>query len=160
MSEDPKESRRSFQTRALADMLPRLVRRALGRRGFAETRIVTHWREIVGEALAKHTLPERIAFPRGARDGGNLHLLAEGGFALELQHLQPLLIERVNAFFGYGAIARVTIVQAPIPRSARRRARPKKRPQIARGEGLANALRRLEQGIENLDDERDGGRSA
>ena len=100
--------------RAAATILPGVTRRAFARRGFSRTAVVTEWPAIVGDALAAETIPERLVFPRGGRAGGTLHIRVGGAFATELQHLEPLVIERINRHFGYAAVARLAIVQGPI----------------------------------------------
>lgn len=117
---------------ALASMLPKVTAPIFKSRGFAEAGILTDWPAIVGPHLARHTMPEKIAFARGARSAGTLHIVTESAFAPELQHLEPQVIERINGYFGYGAVARLTIrhgrvAQAPID-AARPASRPKSRP--------------------------------
>jgi len=106
--------------RALAAMLPRVAGTALRRRGFTEAKVVTDWGEIIGAELARQTMPERLSFPHGAESGGTLRIRASGPLALELQHLEPLVIDRINRYFGYPAVARLAFVQAP-PAAAERR---------------------------------------
>lgn len=95
-----------------------LVRRALGpsfgRRGFAHAEILTRWPAIVGEELARNSCPERLIAPRGSA-GGTLRIRVEGGFATELQHLESEVVERVNTYFGYSAVARLALIQGPLP---------------------------------------------
>ena len=105
---------------AIAAALPGICGRALRRRGFVETGVVTEWPVIVGEALAAETAPHRLVFARGSHSGGTLHVRVSGAFATELQHLAPLVIDRINGYFGFGAVARLTLTQGPVP--ARRRA--------------------------------------
>ena len=107
-----------------------LVRRALGpsfgRRGFSRAEILIRWPAIVGAGLARHACPERLTAPRRA-GGGTLRVRVEGGFATELQHLETEVIERINSYFGYRAVARLALVQGPLPVTAapaRRQARP------------------------------------
>lgn len=104
---------------ALASMLPRVTAPIFKARGFAEAGILTDWPAIVGAHLARHTMPEKIAFARGSRSAGTLHIVTESAFAPELQHLEPQVIERINGYFGYGAVARLFIhhgrvVRAPL----------------------------------------------
>jgi hypothetical protein len=111
---------------ALASMLPRVTKPIFQKRGFAEAGILTDWPAIVGEHLARHTMPEKIAFARGARTAGVLHVVTESAFAPELQHLEPQVIERINGYFGYYAVGRLRIqhgrvVRAPLDGA---RARP------------------------------------
>lgn len=102
----------------------RLVGAVLGptarRRGFTQTAILADWCRIVGPALAGRCQPVRVEFPRGKARGGTLELRARGGAALEIQHLAPQLLERINGFFGYPAIRRLRLVQAPLASPAPR----------------------------------------
>jgi hypothetical protein len=118
------ESTRGRGVTALAGLLPRITGKAMRQRGFVESAIVTRWPEIVGADLARDTIPDRLRFPRGRRDGGVLHLRVSGAAALEIQHEEPRIVERVNSFFGYPAIARLALVQAPLPPRETRAPRP------------------------------------
>ncbi len=104
---------RTGGTRPLAASVGGLSKSVFGKRGFAEAGLVTGWENIVGPALAENCWPDRLTFPPGRRDGGTLRILASGGLALELQHMEPQLLERINSHFGYRAIERMTIVHAP-----------------------------------------------
>lgn len=108
--------RRSGGLARLAAVAPTLGDKALRRRGFAESRIVSDWPAIVGEVLALQCAPEKMVFARGATGGGTLHLRVAGAAALEIQHQIPVLIERVNMVFGYSAIARIALKQGPLPK--------------------------------------------
>lgn len=107
--------------KSVGQLVPRLARAAIGRRGFAEAGLIADWPAIAGAEIAAHALPERLEFPRGERLGGTLHLRVEGGWALALQHLEPQLIERINGSLGYGAVARLKLHQGPLPRPPARR---------------------------------------
>ncbi len=116
-------SRRGRGPVALAAMLSRVTGAALRKRGFAESAVVTNWAEIVGPELAADTQPQKLVFPRGGhsggprggRSGGTLHVRVVGALATELQHLEPLVIERINTYFGYQAVVRLALVQGPLP---------------------------------------------
>lgn len=150
------EERRGRGTRALAALLPKIAAPAVRRRGFSAAEIVTRWDAIVGPALAVDCVPERISFAHGARMDGTLHILAFGPLALELQHMEPVLVERINTFCGYRAIARIAIKQtARRPRRTRAVRQPPSAPDLARiadiesrtgtigDEALRTALNRL-----------------
>jgi hypothetical protein len=100
--------------RAIAASVPKIAGAVLGKRGFGEAQLIAQWPAIIGEALARGMSPDRLSFPRGERSGGTLHVRVGPGYALEVQHREPVLIERVNAFFGYRAVARLAIVQGPL----------------------------------------------
>ena len=94
-----------------AGMAP-LVKKLLGDKGLAEIDVLANWTTIAGEELAQQSLPQKIEFKTGTRNGGTLYLLvASGAFAVEIQHKTPLLIEKINTFFGYQAVAKIKIVQ-------------------------------------------------
>jgi hypothetical protein len=99
--------------RAIAALLPKVAAPALRRRGFASVELVTRWPEIVGKQLARDSMPERLHFPGSSRTGGTLRIRASGSMALELQHLEPLILEKINGYFGYNAVGRITILQGP-----------------------------------------------
>lgn len=103
--------RRGGGARAVADMLPDVGRAAFRRFGFVQSSVVSRWSEIVGERYAKLSVPESIRFPQGRRSDGILTLLVDGAHGTMLQHVAPTIIERVNRFFGYSAVARIAIRQ-------------------------------------------------
>lgn len=108
-----KPARRGY-TRLIGTMIPKLTRRALGRHGFDHVSVITDWDTIVGKDLAACSQPVRLSFPKGQRMGGTLHIRVTGPLAVQLQHMTPILIERINTHFGYGAVADVRLHQAPI----------------------------------------------
>jgi hypothetical protein len=122
------EAPRIRGVRAVADMLPQIGGAAFRRFGFVQSAVVSRWPEIVGERYAELSAPESIRFPAGKRSEGVLTLTVVGAHGPMMQHLTPTIIERVNRFFGYSAIARVAIRQgqlaAPKPRAAPPSIRP------------------------------------
>ncbi len=109
------ESRRGY-VRRLGSLLPPEARKALRKFGFAEAEIVTKWKQIVGPRLGERTSPIRLAYRHGQRKSGALHILVDSGFAVEIQHIEPLLIERVNSYYGYAAVEKLVIHQGSLPR--------------------------------------------
>jgi len=111
-----KRKKRGGGPRALATSLSAATKTAFGKRGFADGAILKYWPVIAGGHLADHSQPEKITYPTGAGDDGTLHLrLDSGSMATELLHLEPLLIERINGYFGFKAVARLKITQGPLP---------------------------------------------
>lgn len=108
-----KDKRRKFSgPRALAAVLPKVAEPALRKRGFAAAEIVTRWAEIAGEELAADSAPDHLSFPKGARQGGTLYIAASGSVALQIQHQAPSILQRINTYFGYSAVAKLSISQA------------------------------------------------
>ena len=105
--------------------------------GFVQASVVSRWSEIVGERYGQVSLPESIRFPAGRKAGGTLTLLVEGAHAPLIQHLGPMIIERVNRFFGHQAIDKVVFRQGRMPAAAPKRVRPRPMPLPKElGEGL------------------------
>lgn len=118
-----KDNRRKKAFR-INSLLPTEARRYARKMGFAQTEILSKWPTIVGENMANFTVPEQLRFPRGKRTGATLHISCDAGWALELQHLEPLLLERINQFFGYGAVAKIAVRQAPLSHVKRQQKAP------------------------------------
>ena len=110
----------------LADLIDACLGPALAAQGFAASDVIVAWPEIVGERLANFTQPLRIEWPRGAaardRDArpepATIVVRVESAFALEMQHLAPVVRERVNAHYGWRCIGRVVLKQGPVKRPA------------------------------------------
>ncbi len=105
------EPQRARRARAMADLLPAAGGAAFRRFGFVQSSIVSRWQEIVGARYAAVSAPESIRFPVGKKSGGTLTLVVEGAHAPMMQHVAPAIMERVNQFFGYEAVARIAIRQ-------------------------------------------------
>ncbi len=97
----------------------KLTKASFARYGFAYGELLARWPDIVGEGLARHSQPERIKWPRGAGEtaqklGGTLVIRAEPGRGLDLQYQSHQIIERINRFYGYGAVTSVKIMQGHV----------------------------------------------
>ena len=138
-AEEPKRSNRA---RAVSDLLSEVGGAAFRRFGFVQSSIVSRWREIVGERYAGVSSPESIRFPPGRRSEGVLTLVVEGAHAPLMQHVAPVIVERVNRFFGYSAVARVAFRQGAVQpaRPKVRKAPPSLRPIAA---DLGDSLREI-----------------
>ena len=109
----------------LGRLIPGIVAEAYRRRGFTEPALLTGWRAIVGDEAGDRSVPIKVAFPRESRTTGTLHVRVEGAYATELQHNAPRIVERINGFYGYAAIARLALHQGPVERKAGQRTVPK-----------------------------------
>lgn len=99
-------------------------------RGFQQDHILRHWVEIVGPSLAEMSLPEKLAFPRKRKEennrraeGGLLTIRVDGPASLEFAHQEPQILERINGYYGYRAVTRLKLLQAPLPLPKRRKTR-------------------------------------
>ena len=113
------KSARSFP-RPLSQLLGSLLSDVVKAQGFASTEIIARWADIVGTDIAAHSEPIKINWPRPAGEEppepATLVLRVEGPVAIEIQHLSAVILERVNRFFGWQAIGRLALRQAPLRR--------------------------------------------
>lgn len=115
----PKHYRRprGGEARAVSDLMPEIGRAAFRKFGFVQSSIVSRWDEIVGPRYAAVSAPELIRFPIGKKADGTLELIVEGAHATMMQHVFPEIIERVNRFFGYSAVAKIKMRQGSTAKS-------------------------------------------
>ena len=97
-----------------ASLLTGRIRQASESRGFAQSRLLTDWAEVVGPDIAAVARPVEVSYGRGGL-GATLTLLTTGAQAPMLEMQKERLREKVNAVYGYNAISKVWITQtAPI----------------------------------------------
>jgi hypothetical protein len=118
------DSPRRGHARAAGELVGDIGGMTFKKFGFVQASVVSRWKEIVGERYGQVSLPESIRFPAGKKSGGTLTLLVEGAHAPLIQHLGPMIIERVNRFFGYGAVDKVAFRQGKLPAKPARSLRP------------------------------------
>ena len=145
MTQSPGRRRPRQIGRPLADLLQPALGKTLAARGFAAADVVLAWPEIVGERLAKVCEPVALEWPRGARTDvderkpATLVMRVEGAYGLEVQHLAPVILERVNSHFGWRCAGKLAIRQGPM--SAKAEQKPAKIPPdaqaLAKGREMA-----------------------
>ena len=92
-------------------LLTARIREAGEARGFAVTRLLTHWEEIIGPEMAAIARPVEVTYGRSGGFGATLVLLTTGAQAPMLEMQKDRIREKVNATYGYAAISRVRITQ-------------------------------------------------
>ena len=152
--------------RSVGTFVPKLTRTAFEKFGFSTAALLTDWAQIVGPQLAQTTTPDRIRWPKtveqdmsdgrtGQRSGATLHLSVDPARALDVQYKTGLIIDRINSYFGYRAVADLRIVQARVamtpPPPVRTRAPVAVAPdpilKSITDDGLRAALERMQQGM-------------
>lgn len=106
----PEPVRRMRGFEPAAGLLADRIRKAGESRGFAMTRLLTHWSEVVGEDLARSTRPVKVGYGRDGF-GATLTLWAQGAAAPLVEMQKDRIRERVNAVYGYNAVSRVVLTQ-------------------------------------------------
>lgn len=129
-----KRRRSASRATAIGAFVPKVARAAFETHGFPSANLLSDWPEIIGSEYAGITAPERLVWPRGEqpqpgegkavgyksarRAGATLIMRVEGPRALEIQHIGPQLLERINIYFGYRAISELRLVQGPVRRQS------------------------------------------
>jgi hypothetical protein len=132
-----------LSSKPLSVLLGGIFKDVFARQGFASRELVTRWSEIVGADIATFAEPLKIQWPRPVEgqpeEPATLILRVEGPRALEIQHSSAIILERVNRFFGWSAVGRIALRQAPLSRPNNR-----KRPKSLDPAALAREADRLE----------------
>ena len=106
--------RKAYQRRGgfkqAGQLMEKRIRNAGEARGFAVTRLLTHWADIVGEDTANTASPVNVSYGKGGF-GATLTVLPPASMAPMLQMQLPRIREKVNACYGYNAISRIRITQ-------------------------------------------------
>ena len=134
------ERPRGGPAKSVAELVPSVGQAAFKRFGFIQSSIVSRWREIVGEKYANVSAPESIRFPHGKKSDGTLTLVIERAFGPMMQHVQPVIIKRVNRFFGYAAVARIVMRTGDVAHAKPAPKKPELRPVPAE---LGDSLREI-----------------
>lgn len=159
-NEKPDIKRYSLFSKSLSKAIEPALKPIYKKHGFAEHRLLTEWRAIVGDELAACSVPQKLSVSR-KQDGGTLYILVASARALELQHMQPVIMERIATYFGYNAITKIKLTQTsaelfrkPRPtKKAETRAVSEKLKELVNGcedEKLRNSLLSLGSLIHNL----------
>jgi hypothetical protein len=118
---------------------------AFRKQGFAASELVTRWKDIVGSEIAAHAEPVKLQWPREVNgepgEPATLVLRVEGPVSIEIQHQSAVILERINRFFGWQAVGRIALRQAPLSRPKVNAAPPKlDAAEVARVESTLGAV--------------------
>lgn len=172
------KARRSY-ARPVGSYVPKLTSKSMEKHGFSAASLIMDWAEIAGPEMARYALPERLKWPRGVntygdvevgdrgRPGATLMLRVDPARALDVQYSAAQLLERINRYFGYRAVAELRILQAPVNANGLEQPVPAPVPAPAPAragkaeldegligitdDGLREALRRLKASIADAD---------
>jgi hypothetical protein len=107
----------------LSVLLSDVFSEVYAKQGFAARELVTRWAEIAGADIAAHSEPLKMQWPRPVegqpQEPATLVLRVEGPMALEIQHSSDVILQRVNRFFGWSAVGKLALRQAPLSRRDR-----------------------------------------
>jgi hypothetical protein len=137
-----------ISAKPLSVLLSDVFSDAFAKQGFAARELVTRWAEIAGPEVAAHSEPLKIRWPRPVEgqvpEPATLVLRVEGPMALEIQHSSDVILQRVNRFFGWSAVGRLALQQAPLSR--------RDRPQASRAPD-PESVAKIEKTLSSVEDE-------
>lgn len=107
----PADSKRAFKRQTAGQLARALTEKAIRQKGFMRAEIVTKWPAIVGPEFADSVMPVSLKFPQHKKTGAVLEVRTHSAFAPILQQSQHRILDKINIYFGYGAVARITIKQ-------------------------------------------------
>lgn len=110
--------------KAVGAFVPKVTSAVFQKFGFHSAEIMSSWETIVGKDLARLTRPDSIKWPRGGKApvdtddegrsaGATLIVATDPAFALDVSYRHGEIIDRINRYFGYRAIAQIKIRQVP-----------------------------------------------
>jgi hypothetical protein len=137
---------RPTSAKPLSVLLSDVFSDAFAKQGFAARELVTRWAEIAGPEIAAYSEPLKMQWPRPVegqpQEPATLVLRVEGPMALEIQHSSDVILQRVNRFFGWSAVGRLALRQAPLSR--RERPKPARAPDPSAVAKIAETLSAVE----------------
>jgi len=115
-SKKASEPKRFNRAVSLQDPLRRVTKPLIKSHGFSDPQIFHQWKTIVGDQLGAVSCPMRLSRQGAGMVGGStLKVRVLGAAALEFEHMTPQILERINRFYGYKAVARISLEQGPLP---------------------------------------------
>ena len=125
----PETARKRRGATPLSALLAPTVGPVFSKRGFAGADLAVHWPEIVGAGVARHCRPLNLHWPKAGPEtttGATLTIACSPAFALDVQQMAPVILERLNRRLGWRCVTRLTLKQMPVrpPPPPRRRAEP------------------------------------
>ena len=118
MINKPEKPNRKYIPVSISDSLKIINKKFLYKFGKLDYTIHTKWADIVGKFFINHSEPIKISSIAISTDNNGstiydhyLHVNVSPAAAIEFQHFQDKIIEKINSYFGYKAIKGIRIHQ-------------------------------------------------
>ena len=111
--------------KSLLKITENIVEKNLSRLGSIQNHIFFNWAHIAGQ-YADITIPHKIKFGRKKNIDGQITIKVQNGFGLEIQYAIPILLDQINARFGFKAISKIKIIQDDIQKNFEIKKEPSK----------------------------------
>lgn len=134
--------------RPLSTSVPGLLGKVFERKYIALGRIVTHWKEIVGEEYAERAQPAKIHYfkPKHPKEKAkaSLDIAASSADCAVLVYRKDLILQRINQLFGDNWVADIKFIHV----EPKHKIKPPKRTKLLT-EGEKNHLSQLLDGVDD-----------
>ena len=105
-----KERKQSY-FKKVGKSLPKIIDKNIKERNFVEITLIKQWKEIMGQDIAKYCWPIKIVFSDIKNLNGIIFLKTKRGRSMEIEFKNDEIIEKLNKYFGYKAINKISLVQ-------------------------------------------------
>ena len=105
-----KERKQSY-FKKIGNSLPKILDKNIKEKNFVEVSLIKKWREIIGDDIAKFCWPIKITFSDIKNSNGLIFLKTKRGRSMEIEFKNEEIIEKLNQYFGYKAISKISVVQ-------------------------------------------------
>lgn len=97
----------------ISKLIPKLIKPIIQQKGGATAGLLSKWSDIIGEDLSLFTRPGKITYPKRVLGAGTLQIDVDPRVALEVSHMTPILLDRINTYYGYPAVSKIKIISKP-----------------------------------------------
>ena len=105
------KERKQTYFKKIGNSLPKIVDKNIKEKNFIEISLIKKWREIIGDDVAKFCWPIKIIFSNIKNSNGIIFLKTKRGRSMEIEFKNEEIIEKLNQYFGYKAIDKISVVQ-------------------------------------------------
>jgi len=131
-------------------LLKKNIQKASQSRGFVQSRVLTHWSEIVGEEISSVSIPTKVSYKTDGL-GATLTILTSGSSGPILEMQKEFIRTKINAVYGYNAVQKIKITQSS-PLALIRKNENSKRIISKKNKSEVEISTSLEKAINEIDD--------
>ena len=105
------KERKQSSFKKIGSSLPKIVDKNIKEKNFVEISLIKKWSEIVGIDISKFCWPVKITYANIKNINGTIFLKTKRGKSLEIEFKNDEIIEKLNRYFGYKAVDKISIMQ-------------------------------------------------
>ena len=94
--------------RPFSSSIPKTLKKYLKKGGYNYSNIIDNWTKMVGKKISDVCYPIKVKMGKEMKEG-NLVLSVIHGKEMEIEYEKKEIIDKINSFFGYNCISKVTL---------------------------------------------------